>query len=88
VNWGDWTSVQDIWVTTSPTMTANTAVFENWDRLYVKRVLAVSETDYEPSRKVAWFHNHAYRLSGGQLHMKEFRFSDDGGCSSPGRACH
>ena len=38
-------------------------------------------THYEPSRNVSWFHNHAYRLSGGMLHMKEFRFSDDGGCS-------
>ena len=81
VNWGDWTSVQDIWVTTSPTMTPNTAVFENWDRLFVKRVLAVAGTHYEASQKVAWFHNHAYRLSGGWLHMEEFRFSDDGGCS-------
>eukprot|EP01048_Picozoa_sp_COSAG05_P012127 COSAG05_NODE_1193_length_5569_cov_3.034552_5_plen_54_part_00 len=35
VNWGDWTSVEDIWVTTSPRMTPNTAVFENWDRLYL-----------------------------------------------------
>jgi hypothetical protein len=81
VNWGDWTSVQDIWVTTSPTMTPNTAVFENWDRLFVKRVLAVAGTTYGPGRNVSWFHNHAYRLSGGMLHMKEFRFSDDGGCS-------
>ena len=55
MNWGDWTSVQDIWVTTSPTMTPNTAVFENWDRLFVKRVLAVSGANYEPSRKVSWF---------------------------------
>ena len=44
VNWGDWTSVQDVWVTTAPGMTPNTAVFENWDRLFVKRVLAVSGT--------------------------------------------
>ena len=35
VNWGDWTSVEDIWVTTSPRMMPNTAVFENWDRLYL-----------------------------------------------------
>ena len=79
VNWGDWTTVSDIWVTTSPTMTSGKAVFENWDRLFVKRVLAVAGTRYDLSKKVAWFHNHAYRLSGGILHTEEFRFSDDGG---------
>jgi hypothetical protein len=30
VNWGDWSTVSDIWVTTSPDMPENTAIFENW----------------------------------------------------------
>jgi hypothetical protein len=41
VNWGDWTTIEDCWVTTSPTMSNDTAVFENWDRLFLKRILGV-----------------------------------------------
>ena len=63
VNWGDWTSVEDIWITTSPRMTPNTAVFENWDRLYVKRVLAVAGNHYEQSRQVAWFRTRRTAIS-------------------------
>ena len=44
MNWGDWSTVSDVWVFASPKMKPNTAVFENWDRLFVKRVLAVSGT--------------------------------------------
>ena len=81
VNWGDWSTISDIWVTTAPDMPANTAVFENWNRLFIKRVLAVAGTTYPPSRNVAWIHNHAYRQDGGWVHLSEFRFSDDGYCS-------
>jgi hypothetical protein len=41
VNWGDWSTVSDVWVFASPKMKPNTAVFENWDRLYLKRILGV-----------------------------------------------
>ena len=81
VNWGDWSTISDIWVTTAPDMPPNTAVFENWNRLFIKRVLAVAGTTYPPSRNVAWIHNHAYRQDGGWVHLSEFRFSDDGYCS-------
>ena len=61
-------------VTTSPTMSNDTAVFENWDRLFLKRILGVPGFAYPPGSNVRWIDNHAYRLSGGWVHAKEVRF--------------
>lgn len=80
VNWGDWTTVEDCWVTTSPSMTNDTAVFENWDRLFLKWILGVPGFPYAPAQQIRWIDNHAYRLSGGLVHAKEVRFGDEAGC--------
>ena len=50
VNWGDWTSVEDCWITSSPTMTNDTAVFENFDRLFLRRILGVPGAAYSPGQ--------------------------------------
>ena len=55
-------------------MTNDTAVFENWDRLFLKRILGVPGFAYPPGSNVRWIDNHAYRLSGGWVHAKEVRF--------------
>jgi hypothetical protein len=81
VNWMDWTTVSDCWVTTSPRMTSSTAIFENWDRLFLKRILGVPGFAYPPGHNVRWIDNHAYRLSGGWVHTKEVRFGDEAGCA-------
>ena len=38
-------------------------VFENWDRLFLKRILGVPGFAYPPGSNVRWIDNHAYRLS-------------------------
>ena len=55
-------------------MSNDTAVFENWDRLFLKRILGVPGSAYPPGSNVRWIDNHAYRLSGGWVHAKEVRF--------------
>ena len=55
-------------------MSNDTAVFENWDRLFLKRILGVPGFAYPPGSNVRWIDNHAYRLSGGWVHAKEVRF--------------
>jgi hypothetical protein len=79
INWCDWSTVTDVWITTAPDMPPNTAVFENWNRLFIKRVVGVPQ-NYPPERNVAWIHNHAYRQDGGWIHLSEFRFGDESAC--------
>jgi hypothetical protein len=58
-----------------------TQVFENWDRLFLKRILGVPGYAYAPEQQLRWIDNHAFRLSGGWVHAKEVRFGDEGGCA-------
>ena len=46
VNWADMATVEDVWVTTSGDMPPNSAVFENWNRLFLSRVLGVPGAAY------------------------------------------
>eukprot|EP01051_Picozoa_sp_SAG22_P008874 SAG22_NODE_704_length_7777_cov_6.153295_4_plen_54_part_00 len=53
--------MSDCWVTTSPAMPNNSAVFTNYDRLFLKRILGVPGAPYPPGHNVRWVDNHAYR---------------------------
>ena len=80
VNWCDWTTVEGGWVTTSPDM-HNKAVFENWNRLFIRDVLGVPGAAYTKEANARWIDNSAYRMSGGWVHVKDVRFGDELGCA-------
>lgn len=44
--------MEDCWVTTSPTMQNDSAVFENHDRLFLKRILGVPGFAYAPEQQI------------------------------------
>lgn len=80
INWADWTSVEGGWVTTSPLM-HDKAVFENWDRLWLRDILGVPGAAYSRGANARWIDNNAYRLSGGWVNAKDVRFGDELGCA-------
>eukprot|EP00040_Diaphanoeca_grandis_P005372 m.32587 g.32587 ORF g.32587 m.32587 type:complete len:543 (+) comp16666_c1_seq2:178-1806(+) len=78
VNWADWTTVDNCWVTTSVDMTNNSAVFENHDRLFLSNILGVPRDLAGAPAQQRWVDNYAYRYDGGRVSMTQFRFGGEG----------
>jgi hypothetical protein len=78
VNFADWTTVDNVWVTTSPTMRNDSAVFENHDRLFLSNVLGVPRDVGGAAARQRWVDNYAYRYDGGRVSMRGFRFGGEG----------
>jgi hypothetical protein len=79
VNWADWTTVDNCWVTTSMAMTNDTAVFENHDRLFLSNILGVPRDIHGVNATQRWVDNYAYRYDAGRVSLRGFRFGGEGG---------
>lgn len=78
VNWADWTLVESVWVTTSPSMPNDTAVFENHDRMVLSHIVGVPREVLGPTTRQRWVDNYAFRLSGNGVALRDFRMGGEG----------
>jgi len=54
VNWADWTTLDNAWITTARAMPNDTAVIENHDRLFATNVLGVPHEERGPGSQQRW----------------------------------
>jgi hypothetical protein len=78
VNWADWTTLDNVWITSSPSMPNDTAVIENHDRLWMSNVLGVPREVRGSSSRQRWVDNYLFRSGGGRVSMRAFRFGGEG----------
>jgi hypothetical protein len=78
INWADWTVVDTSWVTTSPTMPNNTAVFENHDRMTLAHIVGVPQEVSGATTRQRWVDNYAFRLTGNGVMLRDFRMGGEG----------
>lgn len=78
INWADWTTMDNVWITTAPSMPNDTAVIENHDRLWLTNVLGVPREVRGASSRQRWVDNYLFRSAGGRLSMRAFRFGGEG----------
>ena len=76
VNWADWTSMTDCTIDTSPFMD-DKAVLENHDRLFLSNIFASPHVNASLNQR--WIDNWSYRLAGGVVHARGFRFGGEQG---------
>jgi hypothetical protein len=83
INWADWSTMEQCWISTSCAM-QNKAVIENHDKLFLRDILGVpcnpnahNKTDNRSSGR--WIDNYSHRVDGGFLHAQSFRFGGESG---------
>jgi hypothetical protein len=84
VNWCDWSTMEQCWISSSCTM-EDKAVIENHDKIFLRDIVGVpcnpnqsNKTDRQSSGR--WIDNYSHRVDGGMVHARNFRFGgEDGG---------
>ena len=76
VNWADWATFSDSWISSSCAM-QDKAVIENHDRLFISNICGVPCGDRWNETHTRWIDNYAHRVDGGMVHVKNFRFGGE-----------